>query len=80
MRAKKKRKEKKASLIERRCRYASERELAMVQMTFKESAKALEEVIGAFVGRGGGGRQAGQNFGGLVLGCIEAKFCNQILI
>ena len=36
--------------------------------------------IGACVGRGGGGRQAGQNFGGLVLGCIEAKFCNQILI
>ena len=28
---------------------------------------------------GGGGRQAGQNFGGLVLGCIEAKFCNQIV-
>ena len=29
---------------------------------------------------GEGGRQAGPNFGGLVLGCIEANLCDQIVI
>ena len=29
---------------------------------------------------GEGGRQAGPNFGGLVLGCIEANLCDQIFI